>query len=61
VRKLNLKKETLAELTSAELTSVVGGDHYLTLPIHLCLSIEVCHESHQITCLVPTYPNSCAC
>lgn len=59
-KKLNLKKEVLAELTSEELTRVAGGSHDCnTMPVNLCLSIEVCEASHHPRCLIPTQPPSC--
>lgn len=61
-KKLTLKKEVLAELSSEDLTRVAGGsNNCLTTPVNLCLSVQVCEESHEATCLVPTYRQSCAC
>jgi hypothetical protein len=38
MRNLRLRKETLAELSTAELTSVVGGISGATCPVKQCLT-----------------------
>ncbi len=61
-RKLSLRKERLTELGTDDLNQVVGGTHYcLTIPVNLCLSLQVCNITHELICLVPTLPNTCAC
>lgn len=50
MRRLTLKKETLAELTAHELRSVAGGQE----PSRDCIDppSNVCFESYQVMCLV---------
>jgi hypothetical protein len=61
-KKLVLKRELLAELSSDELGQVAGGSHYcMTLPVNLCLSLRVCYVTHELACLVPTLPDTCLC
>lgn len=54
-RTLSLKRETLAELTSADLGSVVGGDLVsgLTCPVLDCLSDDLCGITVQPRCWAP--------
>lgn len=61
-RKLALKKEVLNELTSDDLSKVVGGSHYCeTNPPNFCLSIRECVVTHEAACAAPTQFQSCAC
>lgn len=62
-RKLVLKKESLAELASDDLSHVVGGTHMcLTVPVNFCLSIQVCQITHELVCLAPSIlPDTCLC
>lgn len=62
-KKLSLKKDVLAELTSDDLAAVAGGTHYcLTLPVQFCLSVRECYITHEAACLAPSVlPNTCLC
>lgn len=64
MRRLTLKKETLAELTTSELGVVVGGSYPTkydcTLSFDVCLEISrrACVHSVQADCL-PTVGEPC--
>jgi natural product precursor len=64
-KKLTLKKELLSELSSEQLTEIVGGTHAncLTLPnAFMCLSLRVCNVTHQLECNAPSIlPDTCLC
>ena len=54
-KKLHLKKETLVELTSSDLSNVLGGDgpthRGCTLPVNQCaLSLNPCEYSTPANC-----------
>ncbi|HVF03787.1 MAG TPA: class I lanthipeptide [Frankiaceae bacterium] len=50
MRKLTLKKETVAELSASDLTSIVGG----ASGVKYCESLALCEYSELDTCL--TWP-----
>jgi hypothetical protein len=54
VRKLNLSKETLVELTGAELDSVVGGAATKTSCLYCTSEVDACvtawHCTQSLTC-----------
>ena len=54
-RSLSLKRETLADLSSADLESVVAGvlPSGLTCPVLYCMSGSICTLTAQPACWAP--------
>lgn len=63
MRKLNLKKETLVELSTDELAGVDGASfpskYACTESYQVCISEEICHVVERLWAATPTIGRPC--